>query len=236
MNNQIQIPEATQTTLEGVIDFLEHVQKITSDDKATFLKEIESPNPIHNNEASQRHFKMLLGEAIHELDCLEVVIAKLKYELSWEFREVIVEFELPDPGEHVETGSQEYKDYYGINGPHIQLCEHLDDLLRKAGFGYVEEWESDDGHSYYIVTKGNDEVVLKETILKALAENDYGLQDIKVITQTEMEQNDACVAKSIAERDAMPQEEKDCIKKEDGDIEDMLAAIRMRRAELKAAE
>jgi len=162
-----------------------------------------------------------------------------------QLREVVVDFEVPDPGEHVETESQEYRDYYGVNGPHIQLRLHLDELLRKADLGYVDDWESDDGHPYWIVAKGADEMVLKETILKTLAENDHGLQDIEVFTQTEMDlywaESDALVAKYWAEWDAKPQEDKDRIEKERqaetaGDVDAMLAAIRKRRDELKEEE
>lgn len=163
---------------------------------------------------------------------------------STKMRVVTIRFDVPDPGEHVETGSEEYRNYYEANGPHIQLCEHLDELLRKANVGYIEDWEWIDADCHEIVAKGVDETVLKETIIKALAENDHGLQDIEVITQTEMDmywaESDAIVAKALAEReqkqrewDAKPQEEKDRIEKErqaeGSDIEDMLAAIRARR-------
>lgn len=76
-----------QPTLEGVIQFLELVQQITTDDIATFSREIESPSSANDSEASQSHTKMLLDEAQHELECLDVVIAKLKWELEGEWEE-----------------------------------------------------------------------------------------------------------------------------------------------------
>jgi hypothetical protein len=116
-----------------------------------------------------------------------------------QLRSVEVWVDVPDPGEHIATESKEYGDYYDVNGPHIQLCQRLDELLRKADVGFVEEWESDDGHSFLIVAKGADEMVLKETILKALDENDHGLEVIEVETQTEIDLHwaevDALVAK-----------------------------------------
>lgn len=159
-----------------------------------------------------------------------------------QLREVTIWCNVPDLGEHVETESKEYQDYYDVNGPHIQACRRLDELLRKADVGFVEEWEWIDGSSYEIVAKGVDEMVLKETILKALDENDHGLLDIEVFTQTEMDlywaESDALVAKARAEWDAKPQEEKDRIEKErqEFDVDAALAQIRKRYAELKAAE
>lgn len=187
-----------------------------------------------------------IAEAEHKAKIVEAIIAKVKEECATNMRDVTISFVMPDPGEHIETESKEYQDYYDEYGPHIQLCGRLDDLLRKANLGYIDGWESDDGHSYYIVAKGVNEMVLKETILKALAENDHGLQVIEVETQTEMDlhwaKSDALVAKALAEKaewDAKPQEEKDRILKErqaeGSDIEDMLAAIRKRRDEAREA-
>lgn len=181
-----------------------------------------------------------IAEEEHKAKIVEAIIAKVKEECATKMCVVTIRFDVPDPGEHVETESKEYQDYYEANGPHIQLCEHLDELLRKANLGYIEDWEWIDADCHEIVAKGVDETVLKETILKALAENDRGLQDIEVITQTEMDlywaESDALVAKALAEQaewDAKPQEEKDRIEKErqaeGSDIEDMLAAIRARR-------
>ena len=158
-----------------------------------------------------------------------------------QLRKVTISFEVPDPGEHVATESEEYRNYYDVNGPHIQLYERLNELLRNAAVGFVEGWEDPD-YCYIIVTKGVDEMVLKETILKALDENDHGLLDIEVFTQTEMDlywaESDALVAKARAEWDAKPQEEKDRIEKErqEFDVDAALAQIRKRRAELMAAE
>lgn len=191
----------------------------------------------------QDQLNIWIGDEEHKAKIVEAIIAKLKEaECATNMRVVTISFNVPDPGEHIETESKEYQDYYNVNGPHIQLCDHLDALLRKADLGCVKEWESDDGDSYYIVAMGVNEMVLKEAILKALAENEHGLQDIEVFTQTEMDlhwaESDALVAKALAEQaewDAKPQEEKDRIEKErqaeGGDIDDMLAAIRKRRAE-----
>lgn len=76
--------EANQFTLLDVIQFLEHVQEITTDDIATIHKEIVSPNGIHDNEKSQVHLKMLLAEALNEVASLQIVIAKLKWEKKFD--------------------------------------------------------------------------------------------------------------------------------------------------------
>ena len=163
-------------------------------------------------------YEKLFAELNAEMEMVESIIAKLKEERATNMREVTISFNVPDPGEHIETESKEYQDYYDEYGPHIQLCGRLDDLLRKADLGYIDGWESDDGHSYCIVAKGVNEMVLKETIIKALAENDHGLQYIEVFTQTEMDlhwaESDALVAKALAEQaewDAKPQEEQECL-------------------------
>lgn len=181
-----------------------------------------------------------IGDEEHKAKIVEAIIAKLKEERATKMCVVTIRFDVPDPGEHIATESEEYRNYYEANGPHIQLCKRLDELLRKANVGYSEDWEWIDADCHEIFAKGVDETVLKETILTALAENDHGLQDIEVITQTEMDlywaESDALVAKALAEQaewDAKPQEEEDRIEKErqaeGADIEDMLAAIRARR-------
>lgn len=87
----VKVKEAEeQTYLEGVIQFLELVQKVTTYNAATFLREFESPSPAYDSEASRSHTKMLLDEAQHEIECLDVVITMLKEELEWENCEVYV--------------------------------------------------------------------------------------------------------------------------------------------------
>lgn len=73
-----------QTELGEVIDCLECFQTSTIEDISIFRKEIEIPASIHNNAVAQAHFKMLLDGAIHESDCLKVVIEKLKWEQGFE--------------------------------------------------------------------------------------------------------------------------------------------------------
>jgi hypothetical protein len=75
------IPEAKQITLADVIQSLEGLQQLTSEDAATFRKALdrtgETPEFVS-------HTKELLETAIHECNCLTVVIDKLKWELEWE--------------------------------------------------------------------------------------------------------------------------------------------------------
>lgn len=231
-----------QITTEEMFDFLEMERNHNLGEAADMT--LRRPG---FEDTPQDQLNIWITEAEHKAKIVEAIIAKVKEaECATNMRDVTISFVMPDPGEHVATGSEEYRNYYDVNGPHIQLCEHLDELLRNAGFGYIEDWESDDGDSYYIVAKGVNEMVLKETIIKALAENDHGLQYIEVITETEMDlhwaESDALVAKALAEQaewDAKPQEEKDRILKErqaeGSDIEDMLAAIRKRRDEAREA-
>lgn len=80
-----------QFTLADVIQYLELWLQGTSDDIATFHREIESPAPMHDNERSQSHFNMLLAKTQHERECLNVVVAMLKEELGWEELEREVE-------------------------------------------------------------------------------------------------------------------------------------------------
>jgi len=83
-NITVGTPEAKHPTLVEVIHHLEGWQQLTSDDVATYYKELERPNNCNNNPISQSHFKELLANALHERDCLSVVIAKLEWEMSFQ--------------------------------------------------------------------------------------------------------------------------------------------------------
>lgn len=74
--------EARQALLTGFIDYLGVVQQITSNDVVSFYASLMRPN--NDDEATQSHTKQLLADALHERDCLNVVIAILKDELEWE--------------------------------------------------------------------------------------------------------------------------------------------------------
>jgi hypothetical protein len=78
------IPGTRQTALVKVINYLECWLQNSSFDVTWFRNEIESPSPWNTHPNFQSHTKMLLAEALHEVDCLSVVIAKLKWELGFE--------------------------------------------------------------------------------------------------------------------------------------------------------
>lgn len=83
----ILIPEATQPIVTEVIQYLELWQRVTSSNAAVYRKEIESPSYVTNDEASQSHNKMLLADALHAVDCLNVVIDMLKWEMEFQAQE-----------------------------------------------------------------------------------------------------------------------------------------------------
>lgn len=87
-NITVGIPETKQITLAEVIQSLEGWQQLTSEDAATFRKAL---NKTGETPEFLSHTKMLLDTAIHECNCLSVVIDKLKWELQWE-----LEWELED--------------------------------------------------------------------------------------------------------------------------------------------
>lgn len=93
----ISIPEATQPKVTEVIQYLEHWQKVTSSNVAVYRKEIESPSYVTKDEASQSHNKQLLTDALHEVDCLNVVINMLKWEMEFQAQEPYV----PEKKDHI---------------------------------------------------------------------------------------------------------------------------------------
>ena len=81
-NTAVGTPEAKQPTLAEVIPYLELWQQDTSDDVAMYCKALERPED--NDPIFQSHTKQVLADALHQRNCLNVVITKLKEELECE--------------------------------------------------------------------------------------------------------------------------------------------------------
>ena len=102
-------------------------------------------------------------------------------------------FAIPDPSEHIEIDSQEFRDYLKT-GPHYQFLKHLYTVLQDADIGEFEcvmtfrvgEESDDDRLLWEIAVLGANEKALVAAINHALSKCDHGLLDVSVCPQSEL--------------------------------------------------
>jgi hypothetical protein len=102
-------------------------------------------------------------------------------------------FAIPDPSEHIEIESQEFRDYLKT-GPHYQFLKLLYTVLQDAAIGEFEcvmtfrfgEESDDDRLLWEIAVQGAKEKALVAAINHALSKCDLDLLDVSVCPQSEL--------------------------------------------------
>ena len=102
-------------------------------------------------------------------------------------RATYIDFSIPVPSKDIKPDSAEWREFWDVSGPHMQLFNHL----KKLGMDPTSECDEGDWSCGWIEVMSVDDVATAEVLTTMLAANDFGLLDIVVESQVDMDKTHA---------------------------------------------